>query len=119
MAQTTPKTLFGPVLLTAAQSNPTRCHRSLARTNKTGKKKKSLTYGPNNVSCIVWACFTCCCPTQPNCPHETLVEQIKHERKKNHLLMAQMTRLTSFGPILLAATQLNSTHHRRILVEPK
>ena len=41
------------------------------------------------------------------------------KEKKNHLLIAQMTRHASFGPILLTSTQPNPMRHCKRLVEPK
>ena len=68
MAQTTRFASFGPILVITTHSNPIRrleqsikCIRTCNKYNilvKTlKKKKKRLTYGPNDMFCVVWARF--------------------------------------------------------------
>ena len=70
MAQTTCLVLFGPVFIVPAQFITdlvirtyihSRTFVSIKKKTKKNEKKK-LTYGPNNVSDVVWACFHCPCP---------------------------------------------------------
>ena len=60
MAQMTRLTSFGPVFVVPAQSIMYLVIRtyiySRAFVNIEGKRKKKLTYGPNDTSGIVWAC---------------------------------------------------------------
>ena len=64
MAQTTHLALFGPIFVAAAP--PIMCfidYHYIYTINISGlqkneeRKKKTITYGPNNARCVVWACF--------------------------------------------------------------
>ena len=67
MAQTTQDASFGPVFLIATQPNPPRHFKTWMEPKYNKKcylvlkkredKKKTCTFGPNDVSCIVWACI--------------------------------------------------------------
>ena len=69
MAQTMCLASFGPVFVVPAQSITDLVIRTYihSRTFVSIKKKrrkieKKLTYGPNDVRRVVWACFRCPCP---------------------------------------------------------
>ena len=78
------------------------------------EKKKKLTYGPNNTSGVVWACFCHCCPSHhmvhrlPLCiyyKHQLASKKMKKENKKSSL-MAQTTPDVLFEPVFVAAAPL-------------
>ena len=82
------------------------------------KKKKRLTYGPNNARRVVWACFSYRRPAQPSPSiynmnktkkkqKKTVRMNKKQRKKKKDLPMAQTTQNVSFGPVFLIAGQPN------------
>ena len=117
MAQTMHLALFGPIFVAAAP--PVMCfidyhyiytiNVSWLQKNEERKKKK-LTYGPNNARCFVWACFRRHRPSHCvfrrlhlyTCIHQTLVIFKKDKKeKKTHLLPK---RHATYPPLLSLST---------------